>query len=170
MVSLEERVLSNYGGIMKNNLLNNLDFNISEIENIDNIYVSPYYSPGETAIRLKDKFNEFSIVSLNCQSLNVKYDQLTLFLNNFSSNRHICFSAICLQETWIGENHDISLFIIPNYTCIVKPKHCSEHGGLVTYLHESFTYEIYNFTKSAIWEGLIIKILGNDNEKKYLFS
>ena len=53
-------------------------------------------------------------------------------------------------------NHDISLFNIPNHTCIVKPKHCSEHGGLVTYLHESFTYEIYNFTKS---------ILGNDNEK-----
>ena len=79
MVSLEERVLSNYGGIMKNDLLNNLDFNISEIENIDNIYVSPYYSPEETAIRLKDKFNEFSIVSLNCQSLNAKYDQLTLF-------------------------------------------------------------------------------------------
>ena len=40
------------------------------------------------------------------------------------------FSTICLQETWLDENADLSLLQLENYTCISKGKQCSAHGGL----------------------------------------
>ena len=48
---------------------------------------------------------------------------------------------------------------IPNYTCISQGKYCSQHGGLVTYIHQRYSFEEYNLpAKSNLWEGLIIKI------------
>ena len=40
------------------------------------------------------------------------------------------FSAICIQESWLKQGQDISLFQIPGYKLINQPKICSEHGGL----------------------------------------
>ena len=34
----------------------------------------------------------------------------------------------------------MSLFQIPNYTCITQGKYCSQHGGLVIYLHHKYSF------------------------------
>ena len=53
------------------------------------------------------------------------------------------FSAICIQETWLRNNQDTSLFQTPGCNLIHKGKICSEHGGLIIYLKDF----IYNYRK-----------------------
>ena len=162
MQSLEEIILSNYGGISKNNLSNIL---ITDID--DPLIHSPYCTPEDMCTALKNKHRDFTILSLNCQSLQAKYNQLILFLENIRL-RKIIIDAICLQETWLGENSDMSLLQIPNYSRISQNKHCSEHGGLMIYLHEKYQYEIYNISQSSVWEGMLVKVICNRNGK-YLY-
>ena len=38
---------------------------------------------------------------------------------------------ICLQETWLSENDDLSPFQIEGYNCVSKGKSCSNKGGLL---------------------------------------
>ena len=76
------------------------------------------------------------------------------------------FSTICLQETWLDENADLSLLQLENYTCISKGKQCSAHGGLIIYLHKKFDYTLKHIpNNSDIWEGLFIDISSNNNDK-----
>ena len=76
------------------------------------------------------------------------------------------FSTICLQETWLDENADLSLLQLENYTCISKSKQCSAHGGLFIYLHKQFDYTLKHIpNNSDIWEGLFIDISYNNNDK-----
>ena len=76
------------------------------------------------------------------------------------------FGAICLQETWLGEHTDLSLFQIDNYFCMNQFKQCSEHGGLLIYLHNSYDFEIFNTYKSNYWEGLFVKVM---NKNSYVY-
>ena len=60
----------------------------------------------------------------------------------------------------------MSLYQIPNYTCISQGKCCSQHGGLITYIHNDYQFHIYkSFTESDIWEGLFVKVLNNKKGK-----
>ena len=65
-MSLEQSVFCSYGGVNRNNLLKVLIQN--DIDNIDSsVLFSPYYTP-------------FTILTLNCQSLNAKFDEVMLRL------------------------------------------------------------------------------------------
>ena len=112
-----------------------------------------------------NKEQKFSILSLNCQSLNAKFDKLSIFLENLRIN-NFEFDAICLQETWLEKEADLSLFQIPNYTCLHQGKQCSQHGGLVIYLHKNYRFENYIMPlRSNMWEEQVVKVLGYKNEK-----
>jgi hypothetical protein len=71
-------------------------------------------------------------------------------------------SVICLQETWLCEDQDTSLLQIDNYNLIHKGKHCSAHGGVAFYLHQSFNYNIIPVSQSDLWDGLFIEVFEND--------
>ena len=43
------------------------------------------------------------------------------------------FSAVCLQESWLSQDDDISLWQLEGYTCISEGRKCSSKGGLVIY-------------------------------------
>ena len=75
----------------------------------------------------------FSILSLNIQSLNAKFDLLQIFVQQLRQSNHE-FSAICLQESWLSNAADTSLYQLEGYTLIFQGKTCSQHGGLVIYL------------------------------------
>ena len=89
-----------------------------------------YYKP--LKIRL-------ALVSLNCQSINGKFDKLNLFVAHIITCSTI--SVLCVQETWSHGWMDMASFQLPNYSIINLNRRLSNHGGLVTYLHDDFSYK-----------------------------
>ena len=49
---------------------------------------------------------EISILTLNIQSVNAKFDILFLVIDNFAS-QGLYFGAICLQDIWTYSNFDL---------------------------------------------------------------
>ena len=127
---------------------------------------SPYIAVNDLQSVLGAIDNKFSVLTLNIQSLNAKFDNLCAFLS-FMNNWNFSFTAICLQETWLSEDSDISRFIIPGYQLIHQGHICSTHAGLIIYLKEGFSYTRRNIYRSShIWEGLFIDIASERLEKR----
>ena len=75
-------------------------------------------------------------MSLNCQSINAKFNELQSIVGEINTNP---LSAICLQESWLKENCDFSLYNLASYKLINQFRtECSDHGGLMTYIHDRF--------------------------------
>ena len=98
-----QNVLEHFGGVNANSLcqlLNNNDDNDHQDDEPNIMQISSYYDDDSLNNLFKDKENSFSILSLNCQSINAKFDQLNIKVQQLKSNGYK-FSAICLQETWL---------------------------------------------------------------------
>ena len=99
-------ILSNIGGMEVNSLTHKLksltDENVESVSSEPQIIqLSPYYDMGDLITTLQTKKNQFTILSLNCASLNAKFDQIKILVENLKQNQCM-FSAICLQETWLS--------------------------------------------------------------------
>ena len=120
---------------------------------------------------LNNRHECFSIMSLNIQSINAKFNSFTTLIDLINEKNNNTLSAICLQETWLGEADKHSLFHVPNYYCISQPKQCSSHAGLIIYVHRKFQYQVLNiFNKSEIWEGLAICIYLEHTNKNIVLA
>ena len=163
---INEEILENIGGKSQNNLneiLRNFTDTDFEVQTFDD---SSYIDIDSMTDNLKPHEKSFSLMSLNIQSINAKFDKLTTLLS-YLNESNFMFSAICIQETWLRHDQDTSLFEIPGYNLIHKGKSCSEHGGLIIYLKEEFTYnyrKLYN--QSNLWEGLFIDVFNEHINKK----
>ena len=105
-----------------------------------------------------DISDTFSVLSLNIQSINAKFDSLFIYLALLAEH-NVNFSAICQQETWLDPHQDVSIFHIPGYKLINRARSCSAHGGLIIYLKDDYTYKERQLCNdSNIWEGLFIDI------------
>ena len=122
----------------------------------DLIMPSPYFNDETLISSLKAKSQNFSIYSLNCQSLNAKIDQIKLKIEYLRENG-VEFSAICLQETWLSDDSDTSLLQIDGYQLISQGKTCTSHGGLAIFLNNNFNFiHSRSYVKSTIWEAQFI--------------
>ena len=65
---------------------------------------------------IKSNQNTLSILSLNCQSLNSKFSEITLLLQ-FLRDENISLDMLCLQETWFSSDN-VSLLEIQGYNMI----------------------------------------------------
>ena len=157
--SFYKKILDNYGGEKLNSLLNIANADDEDDNEIKTMQPSPYYALNDFVTHMNCSKHNFTILSLNIQSINAKFNNL-IALVDIINKKDSKISAICLQESWIGENDDLSTFQIPNYHCISQPKFCSIHAGLLIYLHKEYNYEImWDVShKSAIWESLLINI------------
>ena len=52
--------------------------------------------------------SKISILSLNCQSINAKFDKIKIFLDG--TNNMNSLSIICIQETWSQDDIDMTVF------------------------------------------------------------
>ena len=161
-MSIDHELLLNLGSNDRYSLKTLLELN--EIEEDDEptlLQHSPSVYQDMLIDICKSKKDVFKCLGLNIQSINAKIDQLQIYINNL--NEHDCeFEAICLQETWLGNDHDTSLLAIKNYDLILKPYKATRHGGLAIYLKQNIQYEkLDNFIESPsnIWEGQFIKVL-----------
>ena len=163
---INEEIYENVGGKSQNNLneiLRNFTDTDFEVQTFDD---SSYIDIDSMTDNPKPHEKSFSFMSLNIQSINSKFDTLTTLLS-YLNESYCMFSAIWIQESWLRHDQDTSLFEIPGYNLIHKGKSCSEHGGLIIYLKEEFTYnyrKLYN--QSNLWEGLFIDIFKEHINKK----
>ena len=162
---LEEEILENLGGLMNNNLIDKiaqLDIDDDELEKL-NLTSSSYYTCDTLIETLQAKKGIFTVLSVNCQSIRAKYDKILLLIEQLKQY-DLYFSIICLQESWLTEEADLTMFHISDYTISAKGKYISQHGGLLTYVHNSYIYEdIIIPIQSNIWEGQFLKLHSNDN-------
>ena len=104
------------------------------------------------------------------QFLKAKFDQIQILLSQLKSKR-VQFNAICLQETWLTENSDLTSFQIPGYTLISQVAICSSHAGLAIYVQEHYKYKLLScYQHTKIWEGLFIEIESEEFEKKFIIG
>lgn len=159
-------ILRNVGGKYQNNLNEILrNFKDNDFE-MDTFGDSPYIDIDSFSKQLEPHSKSFSVLTLNIQSINAKFDKLITLLSLLEES-NFKFSVICLQETWLMQNQDTSLFQISGYNLIHQGKHCSEHGGLIIYLSDEFTYKNRKLCdQSDIWEGLFIDIYSEYIKKK----
>ena len=128
----------------------------TDCDDINVIKHSPYFTESDFH-KLHSSKGSFSVMSLNCQSINAKFDEFQLFINRI--NKFNPIGAICLQETWTSESDDISLYEISNYNLFHRGKLCCNHGGLFIYVHNIFKAEPTHFDFSCTnWEGYCVKL------------
>lgn len=163
--TLTTDLLSNYGGddiCNLNNLMNGSDHE-SDLQPM----LSPYIEGNSFGQYIRKISNDFTILDLNVQSLNAKFDCLVSFLHDLYE-LDFEFDALCLQETWVTDlNLFSTLLAIPNYTPISLTATTSLHSGLVIYLNNKHTFLQRHIVYSQnAWEGLFIDVLcGNTNGK-----
>ena len=110
-------------------------------------YIEPDIKPV-----IKSDAKEFIVLTLNI-SINAKFDNLYPVINNLSS-MDLYSVAICLQDTWLSSDADVSLLHIPGYKTINQDSRCTRQGGLIIYLHEEYTYKlqnVYTLSVTCIW-------------------
>ena len=102
-------ILEHFGGVDANSLCNLLNNNLDNdhvSDEPDILQLSSYYDDDSLNNLFTDKADSFSILSLNCQSLNAKFEQINFKIQQLQSKGHE-FIAICLQETWLSDDSDI---------------------------------------------------------------
>ena len=161
-MTIEEHILRHFGGFEQNSLLHLLNEEHSHLEQgmLDVLQLSPYTDEYSLTSVIKFKRHDFKIISLNCQSLSAKIDNLKILMHNLD-NQQVYIDAICLQESWLSDLSDLSLLHVEGYQLISMAKHCSAHSGLVIYLSNKYQHEVLNkHEQSNLWDGQFIKISG----------
>ena len=148
-VIYDDDILMHFGGLEQNSLIRVLNTINDDQDTIDDapvlIWHSPYYDDAKLLEELKNDRYKFNILSLNCESINAKIDQIRLKLAQYKDGG--CnFNAICLQETWLSEDSDKSLLRLDGYTLISLGKTCSARGGLIIHLKDNLKYKLLNMS------------------------
>ena len=171
-MELGDEIIQSFGGnINSHSLIHVIDAEIdlsdsTPEENEPTIIKHSSYHTFESLVStLKKAKNNFSIFSSNIQSLNAKWDEFKIFLKRLDKNG-VFFSALCLQETWLAENANLSQYELGNYEMIPQGKHCSSAGGLMIYLHKNFQHFRKQALKYNTWEGQFIQVKKGDNLSK----
>ena len=151
--------LEQYGGTDVNNLINTVRIND------DNIEISTLkYSPCMDLNTIK---NICTKTKTYAQCINAKFAELHVLIDDLNAE-NCTFGAICIQETWLNDNDDASMYNLPGYNMIHQGKICCGHDGLIIYLNDKYTHTVRKdlYKDSTVWEGLFIDISGETVSKK----
>ena len=150
-------ILRKYGGCNVNDLANLYDTDNEEDEPVT-ISHSPYHST-EDMLRSLEKFSsDFTVLTLNAQSINSKFPQIQILIHQLT-DANVEIGAICIQETWVPPNGDTSQLQLDGFKLIPQGYSCTTHGGLFIYVNEKYTScEYLSIKDSSICEALFIKV------------
>lgn len=136
----------------------------------ETLNISPHMNLDEIISCLKSHPHSFSVFSLNCQSLNAKFNELLCMLQLLNTH-NVSFCAITLQETWTSEFSDMNFWKIDGYNLIHKPvSSVSKHGGLLTYIRKDFHYTQLPSGVSTKWENLVANIDLKQSNKNIILN
>ena len=159
-------ILKKFGGTTQNDL-NKLLPSVDTECDVDISSFSPYVSEKQLPSYVDTFKDNLSILTLNCQSINAKFDKLQVLMQELIHKNKIHFSVILFQETLLKSSDDfedtLSTYILPGYKKPFGiPASCSKHGGLLCYVKETLEASVcYKHVSSNIWEGLFLSISGN---------
>jgi len=150
--------IHNSGLNVENSLTHLIDSMNTDIdEEINMVEHSRYYNDNDFIDTLQTQQSILSILNLNCQSLNAKFDQLQLYISKICQTAHI--DVITLQETWFDDNVDISYFELDNFDVISLDRRISKHGGLLIYINKQYSHKTLDLIpQSDVFEGLFLEI------------
>ena len=170
--NINDDILRNFGGTSKNSLNHLMETGNENMHEIS----TESYSPYKTADQIPQYFEKdknFCVMTLNCQSINAKFDKLKTMIK-YLKEKNFIINAIILQETWIsGASPDFSLFHLPGYgDPISLGATCGRHGGLAIYLTEGLNHKIIAKSSSTtkLWEGLFISVTGDNLTKPLIIG
>ena len=128
---------------------------------------------GETELsKLLNKKAGLTILSVNIQCVSTQFHDLESFINRVNLSNPI--SVICLQECWLKDTDNVSMFNLTDYNLVSLPRTCCGHGGLMIYVHNQFQCTTINhkiMKKATDWEYLCVEISHQKhNSKKYIIS
>ena len=143
-----------------NSLTHILDFDNEHDHNdlLESIQISQYYT--ELDFIKKRTPDTCTIMSINCQSLHAKYNDIKLLLNVFTQHEQP-IPVVCLQETWIEDASllDPFLFQIHYYNLVTQDRYASAHGGLALYIHKNWSHTVKPCeNKSLYWEEMFVTL------------
>ena len=125
-------ILESFGGQNANHL-NVKIYNTAEDDTkyeVPNNGNSAYLDLGDLQNYLVNHRSEFTILNLNIQSINSKLNSLYSIIADLAEDG-LYFSVMCLQESWLSVDADVSLFSLPNHQTFHQGKsRCSNHGGV----------------------------------------
>ena len=135
-----------------------------EEDNFPNLINHSYYCTEKDLLNAIKSSNGLSILTLNCQSLSAKFDELCIFLNTLEHKLDI----ITLQETWCCEIDQYKLYEIKDYNYIATCAKSSKHGGLITYIHKDYKFKLNSDfdDHSNLWESHFLEIAHKTNTSK----
>ena len=163
-----DEILSGCGEMETMRLEDIIDSNDTEGD-INVFRPSPYYLNDNLPSYLKET-GKINILSLNAQSINSKFDSILLLLETTKA-QNIYFHVVCLRETWLNDNSDLSLFNIDGYIRYSQGTRFSRHGGLITYVDSKSNSSARDIDiNSEIWEGLFISVVDNVTGKETDFG
>ena len=163
MVNQNNRInpfVNNEGFSAENNLVDILgNFYDNEGDQvISQVKLSTYLDTHELSDKLYQTKSKLSILSLNAQSIMAKFDEFQIAIDQINSTGQE-ISIICIQESWLSSECNVQLFELHSYQLVSKGKYCSNHGGLLIYVHNDFLWEPLDIRENTTgWENLFIKI------------
>lgn len=171
--NIENELLHEFGGSISNNFVELLKENSLNDQEPSILSTTKYLDLESLEQFARKNRNSFSIFSVNIQSLNAKFSELSILLKYIKDHFNFSFSVISLQETWLDDDADTDYFEIPNYKIFAQGKQVGYKGGLITYIHKEFTGKnrpLYKKSKDKLWEGQCIQITGDRLSKKVCLS
>ena len=94
---------------------------------------------------------------MNAQSIGAKFDEFQIAMNEINKKHHV--SIICIQESCLSLECCTKMFELPDYQLISKGKYCSNHGGLLLYVRNDYSWEPITIKEDTTgWENMFIKI------------
>ena len=119
-----------------NNECNKYIFDADLDTNLIDTLQSNYYMVEKLNLKLKNHTNGFTIIPLNCRSLNANFDQFKELLRNLEYQ----IDVICLTETWLTDDN-CDLFDIPNYASYFANRQNKNGGGAVIYVKNTIEHK-----------------------------
>ena len=159
-----EEFLRFKGGLIRNNLANII--HVDHSESPVTVHTKCYNVEDFSEFLDKHK-TKLTILSLNIDSLNSKFDDLSILVNTLAKSNTL-INIICIQEARIRQGTDIEHLKLDGYSMLTQPytEKCSKKGGLVTYVPNNINIVNYNtFNTFTTWEGLSPDIIVNSGKQ-----
>ena len=109
--------ISNANFTEENNLVQLLESS-NDFENVTDVKLSPYVDIETLKENLYESKSNLSILSINSQSINAKFDEFKIAIEQLSYKHPV--HIICVQEIWIESNCNTCMFELPNYQLMVN--------------------------------------------------